>query len=91
MLETFRPPIAVCRELTKLHEEVLWIFTKEDIENLTVKGEFCLVVDNTGHADLADTDFAVSMLRSRGFSSKDIAVLLKSIGISFKIKYNSKY
>jgi 16S rRNA (cytidine1402-2'-O)-methyltransferase len=91
MLDIFQTPIAVCRELTKLHEEVLWIHAKDELKKLTVKGEFCLVADNTVNcrSTAIDIDPAISMLRSRGFSSKDIAVLLKSIGISFKFKYNN--
>jgi 16S rRNA (cytidine1402-2'-O)-methyltransferase len=90
MLEIFQPPVAVCRELTKLHEEVLWIFTKEEIKKLTVKGEFCLVVNNSNsHCEhTVDAEPIVSVLKSKGVSSRDIVSLLKSIGIPVKIKYN---
>ncbi len=88
LLEYFRPPVAVARELTKLYEEVLYIHTKDDIEKLTLKGEFCLVVDNSGQLQEESNDLHMDaqklaeLLKKAGLSAQDIVSILKEGGIN---------
>ncbi|MCD8493681.1 MAG: hypothetical protein LRY51_18310, partial [Geovibrio sp.] len=46
LIENFPLPVSLSREITKLHEETLKIRSEEDINALTLKGEFVLVVNN---------------------------------------------
>ncbi|MDR0453871.1 MAG: 16S rRNA (cytidine(1402)-2'-O)-methyltransferase [Deferribacteraceae bacterium] len=94
LLKFFPPPVAVCRELTKIHEEIVYVSTTEDIDKLTVKGEFCLVVDNGGAGTQEDTgninikaDALAGILAENSVSAKNIAYVLKKCGIKRNIAY----
>jgi 16S rRNA (cytidine1402-2'-O)-methyltransferase len=88
LLEHFTPPVAVARELTKLYEEVFYVHSAEDIEQLTLKGEFCLVVDNSGHvaeesAELRiDAKKLTGLLKNAGLSTQGVVAILKESGLS---------
>ncbi len=93
LLEFFPAPIACCRELTKLHEETIFINGPEDMENLTLKGEFVLVADNSSAAvkekNEAGFDAAeiCGRLSEEGFSSHETVKILKALGL----KRNNAY
>ncbi|MGR0318364.1 16S rRNA (cytidine(1402)-2'-O)-methyltransferase [Agromyces sp. ZXT2-3] len=74
-------PAAVCRELTKLHEEV----RRGPLDELSawaeggVRGEICVVVGGAAEAPVADADEAVSRvvaLAASGTRLKDAAALV---------------
>ena len=79
--EAFGPdrPVSLCRELTKLHEEVVRTTLGEAVEKYTVnppKGEFVLVVAGAPEAEketASETDAAARLqqLLSEGLSKKD--------------------
>ena len=81
MAETFGAdrPISLCRELTKLHEEVVRTTLGEAVEKYTQqspKGEFVLVVagapvEEAKTATAADAAQRVSELMAQGLSRKD--------------------
>ena len=97
LLKHFPPPVAVCRELTKIYEETLYIFTEENANDITPKGEFCLVVDNGNAKTLtAETkniaikaDTLSSILAEKSISSKDIAEILKKCGVKRNAAYET--
>ena len=81
MAEVFGPdrPISLCRELTKLHEEVLRTTLQEALDRYRAdapKGEFVLVVAGAPEqvkqtASPADAAALVRSLMAQGFSRKD--------------------
>lgn len=91
LLRYFEPPIAVCRELTKMYEEILWIESENDIDNLVVKGEFCIVVNNSAteanDESGLELNALVSELARNNVSSKTIVSALKAAGIKRNIAY----
>ncbi len=96
LLKLFPPPVAVCRELTKLHEEIVHVFSEEDIGKLTVKGEFCLVAGSaaagkqnyTGDITV-NADKLADILAGSTLSVKDIAEILKKCGLKRNIAYET--
>lgn len=100
MLDIFPAPIACCRELTKLYEETIFINNYEDIEKLTLKGEFVIVVDNSSAAESNnksnfDAEKICAKLIKEGFSSQETVKILKALGIKrndayqISMKYNA--
>lgn len=87
LLEFFPAPIACCRELTKLHEETVFINGPEDMENLTLKGEFVLVADNSSAAGKEKNEVGFNeaeicgRLSEEGFSSQEKVKILKALGL----------
>lgn len=95
--------IAVCRELTKLHEEVAIgssaevaaQFTKRD-EDGAIKGECVIVIDGPADAEAAQDDMAAegaaadeaARMLSEGASSKSV---VKALVESFGITKNKAY
>ncbi len=81
MAEVFGPdrPISLCRELTKLHEEVVRLTLGEAVEKYTEtppKGEFVLVVagapaEEKNQATAQDAATRVAQLMAQGISRKD--------------------
>jgi 16S rRNA (cytidine1402-2'-O)-methyltransferase len=67
--------IAVCREVTKLHEEVFRGTLSQAIEHFSApRGEFTLVLEGAEASATAaevDLDFALSRLRAQGISARD--------------------
>jgi len=84
LLDTFSPPIAVCRELTKIYEERVFISSEKDIENLTLKGEFVIVVNNNMSTEnddnLDDYEDKILSLKKEQFSNKDIVKIMQLFG-----------
>jgi 16S rRNA (cytidine1402-2'-O)-methyltransferase len=95
LLEIFPPPLAVCRELTKLYEEVLWINTPQEIDGIRAQGEFSLVVNNEGaekeSGDLVPVspDALAALLKENGVRSSAIADILKKLGIKRNKAYKA--
>ena len=85
LLAHFPAPVAVCRELTKLHEEIVHIYDEKDLERLTVKGEFCLVVSPNSQEQAAgvctDYEHIARLLAGEKLPVKTIASILKGIGM----------
>lgn len=87
--------IAVCRELTKLYEEVFSGTLSEAIEHFAEpRGEFTLVIEGANPSDQDDTESKstargmLSELRSRGARSKDaVATVVEATGLSRNIVY----
>jgi 16S rRNA (cytidine1402-2'-O)-methyltransferase len=90
LLSIFNPPISVSRELTKIHETTYLIKNIEDIENITEKGEFVLVVNNNLQKQV-DEDFdlnlVVSELKKDGFDNQEILKILKVFGVKRNVAY----
>lgn len=87
LLEYFPAPIAVIREATKMYEETVFVTNKEEVENITIKGEFVIVVNNaveqeddTNNIDI-NYNKIISELLSDNVSSKDILKMMKALGL----------
>ena len=90
--------ISLCRELTKLHEEVVRTTLGEAIEKYTAnapKGEFVLVVDGTAPAEkevptAEDAGEMVKRLMSEGLSRKDaIKQTAKALDLPKNVVYDA--
>ena len=89
-------PLAVCRELTKLHEEVLRLTLGEAVERFTAqepRGEFVLVVaGRPAQAEAADEDGALARaeeLRRTGMPLKQAAAqAAEEFGVKKRWLYN---
>jgi len=84
LFDFFNPPFAVIREITKLYEERIFINNRSDINNLTLKGEFVIVIDNNTSDDLSqnyDYQKICTSLFNEGFDKKDIMKILKVLGL----------
>ena len=85
--------IAVCRELTKIHEEIFRGRVKEAIEHfITPKGEFTLVIEGKHEKDKPEMTEGIGQrlitLHNNGISVKEAtAVLAKETGLSRKELY----
>ena len=102
LLNLFQPPVAICRELTKIHEEIFHISTEEGINSITAKGEFCLVVDNSNVKTAANNetieinaDMLVNILKEHSITAKDIVAILKKCGqkrnAAYKTAHNNRH
>lgn len=95
LLNYFPAPIAVTREATKLYEETVYINSKEDVENITSKGEFVITVDNSS-AKIQENKNQISLdykciinkLLQENISSKDILKIMKVLGMKRNEAYN---
>jgi len=88
MSENFPLPIAICRELTKIYEETIFINDVSDIDKITIKGEFVIVINNNIKEDKSikiniDDEYTpiITELYSSGFKSRDILTILRIFGI----------
>jgi len=81
--------VAVARELTKLHEEVLR-GTAEDVRHIltareSVKGEICLVIappeETTEQANDDDIENAITVALTENPASKAAAIVAKTLGV----------
>ena len=93
LAETFGPdrPVSLCRELTKLHEEIVRTTLGEAAERYQTdppKGEFVLVVRGAEPreerpADLEDGLLLVERLREEGLSLRDaVKRAARELGLS---------
>ena len=95
LLDYFPAPIAATREATKVYEETLFIYSKKDIENITVKGEFVITVNNKTE-EIQEESSSVSLnyeqiikeLLNENISSKDILKMMKALGMKRNEAYN---
>ena len=87
--------IAVCRELTKLHEEVFRGTVSEAIEHFSQpRGEFTLVIEGKGKTDspvvTEEIEIELHRLRAEGLTAREaIACLSPATGISRKELYRA--
>ena len=84
--------VAFGRELTKVFEEIKIGRIAEIIDYLksnVVKGEFvCLVFREEKTSEDADLEDKVKLLQNKGFSAKDISVILSELyGVNKNIAY----
>ena len=95
LLDYFPAPIAVTREATKVYEETIFINSKKDIENITIKGEFVITV-NKRNEEIQKENNSISLnyehvvkeLLSDNVSSKDILKMMKALGMKRNEAYN---
>lgn len=95
LLDYFPAPIAVTREATKVYEETLFIHSKEDIESITIKGEFIITVNNKAE-EMQEENSSISLnyeqiikeLLNDNVSSKDILKMMKALGMKRNEAYN---
>ena len=83
LLQHFRPPIAVCREITKKFEQMIYINSETDIENLILKGEFVIVINNNLPSEESEDepDYSeIEKLQREGFSKRDIVKIMQIFG-----------
>jgi 16S rRNA (cytidine1402-2'-O)-methyltransferase len=79
--------VAICRELTKLHEEVIRCPASEASARLgtTVRGEVTLVLAPTAAADRApDLDPALELLARSGVGPRSAAEIIAALGVAPK-------
>lgn len=96
LLKYFNPPVAVTREATKMYEESIFINNSQDIEKITVKGEFVIVVDNsknnteskTSNIENINYTKIINELLKENVSSKDILKMMKALGLKRNDAYN---
>ena len=90
LFDFFNPPFFICRELTKLYEEHIYINNKDEINNVTEKGEFIIVFENYREMKYDEHSFIdiTTKLKKENFSKKDILTILKIIGCKRNIAYN---
>jgi 16S rRNA (cytidine1402-2'-O)-methyltransferase len=86
--------IAVCRELTKLYEEIWRGSASGALEHFAEpRGEFTLVIEGGPPADVdggaaADVDATIGELRAAGTASKDaVAELMRRCGLARRAAY----
>ena len=100
MAEAFGPdrPISLCRELTKLHEEVVRLTLSEAVEKYTQdppRGEFVLVVAGAPETvkevpTTQDAAAYVAALMEKGLSRKDaIKQTAKDLGLPKNVVYDA--
>lgn len=81
--------IAICRELTKLHEEVIRDkISNININDITLKGEFVVVINNNNLQSSSinnDINFEIKSMIANNFHTKEISQY-----ISNKYKLNAK-
>lgn len=84
-IQNVRPDakVAFGRELTKIFEEVV-VDSIENIishlKNNVTKGEFvCLIFREEQNSDIANLEEKIKLLQDKGFSAKDIAVILSEL------------
>jgi 16S rRNA (cytidine1402-2'-O)-methyltransferase len=87
--------LAVCRELTKLHEEIFRGTVSESINHFTKpRGEFTLVIEGRGNKEkpvlTEEIEKQLHQLYLKGFTVRDaIALVAGEKGLSKKVLYQS--
>ncbi|MBQ8459031.1 16S rRNA (cytidine(1402)-2'-O)-methyltransferase [bacterium] len=94
IIKNIRPNarIAIGRELTKVFEEVLVDHIEKvlnHLKNNISKGEFvCLILRDEEENNISDIENKVKILQDRGFSAKDISIILSELyGINKNLVY----
>jgi diaminopimelate epimerase len=74
-------------QLTKIYEEKIYVFSRDDVEKITIKGEFVIVIDNnkvlSENKDSFNFDLkkVIKELKIAGFSNRDILKIIKAFGL----------
>ncbi|MGE4497748.1 MAG: 16S rRNA (cytidine(1402)-2'-O)-methyltransferase [Deferribacterales bacterium] len=92
LIDNFPLPVSLSREITKLHEETLMIRSEEDINALTLKGEFVFVVNNRKEEkeeEKEDFRELAETLIKEGLSAKDCLTVLKALGVKRNAAYSA--
>jgi 16S rRNA (cytidine1402-2'-O)-methyltransferase len=91
MLEHFPAPIFCCREITKMYETSYHISSPEDIDQITLKGEFVIVVNNKHESAEEKTDCSeiAAKLVKAGYKGKDAVNVLKALGYKRNEAYSA--
>jgi 16S rRNA (cytidine1402-2'-O)-methyltransferase len=91
LLEIYPSPIFVCRELTKIYESTYFISDKKDIDEITLKGEFVIAVNNRYKEEKAMSgckDTAEKLVKA-GYKGKDCVNILKALGYKRNEAYSA--
>jgi len=83
LLQHFRTPIAACREITKKFEQMTYINSETDIENVTLKGEFVIIINNNISSEKSDDEpdyIEIEKLKKEGFTKRDIVKIMQIFG-----------
>jgi len=91
LLEVFPAPIFVCRELTKMYESSYHINSTNDINDITLKGEFVVVVNNRHKEEASESrckETAEKLIKS-GYKGKDCVNILKALGYKRNEAYSA--
>ncbi|HHX93732.1 MAG TPA: 16S rRNA (cytidine(1402)-2'-O)-methyltransferase [Tenericutes bacterium] len=83
--------VSICRELTKLHEEIIRGNISDILENLeTIKGEIVIVLEGKQEIIEKDIDYIseIKRLIKKGYSEKDA---IKEISEKYNLKKNDIY
>jgi len=91
LLEIFPAPIFCAREISKIYETGYHITSLSDIDEITFKGEFVIVVNNRHEkiespSDCADT---AKKLVKAGYEGKDALNILKALGYKRNDAYSA--
>lgn len=83
--------ICVVREITKIYEEKIYINSLDDIEKITLKGEFVIVIDNNFDNSISEklpeVEDLIKKLKETDFNSKQIMEILKILGFKRNVVY----
>lgn len=96
LLQNVATPIICLRELTKHYEERIEISNLDDIENITLKGEFVIVYNNL-NIENNNSEYRINIeeiarkLQKENFSSQDIVKILKILGVKRNDAYKVSY
>ncbi len=96
IIKEVRPQVKVAfgRELTKVFEEIVVDEIDNVIKHLkenVSKGEFvCMIFQDDNKSDVSEFDYKIKLLQDKGFSAKDISVILSELyGINKNKIYKS--
>lgn len=92
LLTLFPTPIFCAREISKIYESSYFISSEDDIEQITQKGEFVIVVNNrheTVQASHGECSEQAQKLIKAGYSSKDTVNILKALGFKRNDAYSA--
>jgi len=91
MLEHFPTPLYCCREISKIYETGHFINTLDDIEQITLKGEFVIVVNNRHEQqkELSDCDVIAAKIVKAGYDGKEAVNILKALGYKRNEAYSA--
>lgn len=92
MLTIFPLQLFCCRELTKIYETGYHIGSEAEIDAITEKGEFVIVVNNRSEKEQTEptdcSEQAQKLIKS-GYSAKDAVNILKALGYKRNDAYSA--
>ncbi|ADD68511.1 Uroporphyrin-III C/tetrapyrrole (Corrin/Porphyrin) methyltransferase [Denitrovibrio acetiphilus DSM 12809] len=91
MLEIFPAPIFCAREISKIYESGYFIVTASDIEEITFKGEFVIIINNrhTANETLSGCSDTAKKLIKAGYEGKEAVNILKALGYKRNEAYST--